>query len=126
LFILLKITMAPESHLVVLDNPEAVEIEKVDKADENVSTTLNGDMAAVDSIDPAKVAKLAADMQQRCRLFLDELEQFQAYLKDQKKERQVELRTFKASLQSEMRAIDRVSIGYPPPEYVSLLILHNS
>jgi len=126
LFILLKITMAPESHLVVIDTPEAVEIEKVDKADENVSTTLNGDMAAVDSIDPARVAKLAADMQQRCRLFLAELEQFQAYLKDQKKERQVELRTFKASLQSEMKAIDRVSIGCPPPGCISLLILHNS
>ena len=61
-------------------------------------------------IDPTKVAGLAADMQKRCRLFLDELEQFQAYLKDQKRENQVELRTFKSALQTELRTIDKVSI----------------
>ena len=74
--------------------------------DETDKTNLPG----VDEIDPIEVSELAADMQKRCRLFLDELEQFQTYLKDQKRENQVELRTFKSGLQTELRTIDKVSI----------------
>jgi len=51
---------------------------------------------------------LALDMQKRCRLLLDELEQFQAYLKKQGKENTAELRAFKTEVQSEMRLIDKV------------------
>jgi hypothetical protein len=51
---------------------------------------------------------LALNMQKRCRLLLDELEQFQAYLKEQGKENTAELRAFKTEVQSEMRLIDKV------------------
>ena len=51
---------------------------------------------------------LALDMQQHCRLLLDELEQFQVYLKEQGKEHSAELRALKNEVQSEMRFIDRV------------------
>jgi hypothetical protein len=47
-------------------------------------------------------------MQERCRILLNELEQFQAYLKKQRKEHTVELRTFKSGLQAEMKLIDKV------------------
>jgi hypothetical protein len=118
--------MASENHPVVSNSPKAVDIDKAGKADENVLPGLHGNMAAVDSIDPTEVTKLAADMQQRCQLFLDELEQFQAYLRCKKNENRVELRTFKASLQSEMRAIEKVSIYCHHPGRVYLLIVNNS
>ncbi|TVY53244.1 UPF0415 protein-like [Lachnellula cervina] len=51
---------------------------------------------------------LALDMQQRCRLLLDELEQLQAHLKDEGKEHSAELRALKTEVQSEMRVIDKV------------------
>jgi len=102
--------MVSDNHPVMSDEPEVIDMDTNDEAHENVRTALNGDLAAVDRTGSSEVVKLAADMQQRCRLFLDELEQFQAYLKDQKKENQVELRTFKAGLQSEMRTIEKVSI----------------
>jgi hypothetical protein len=78
----------------------------MDKADK---MALKESPPGVGNIDPAEVSELAANMQKRCRLFLDELEQFQAYLKGQKKENQVELRTFKSGLQTESRTIDKVS-----------------
>jgi uncharacterized protein involved in exopolysaccharide biosynthesis len=81
------------------------------EADANISSSPQGGLADSDSSNAAaNVGRLAADMQQRCRLFLDELEQFQAYLKGERKENQAELRTFKAGLQSEMNTHDKVSI----------------
>ncbi|KAH6680790.1 hypothetical protein B0J14DRAFT_471198 [Halenospora varia] len=53
--------------------------------------------------------KLASDMQQRCRTLLQELEQFQAHLKQKKKQNDVELRTFKTGLQAEMKLIDKLA-----------------
>lgn len=105
--------MAPQTHPAMHDNRDVVDT--VDEADATATTALNGNMAAANTVDPAEVSKLAADMQQRCRLFLGELEQFQAYLKDKKNENQVELRTFKAGLQTELKTIDKVSIGYHLP-----------
>ncbi|RDL39708.1 Uncharacterized protein BP5553_04048 [Venustampulla echinocandica] len=52
---------------------------------------------------------LALDMQQRCRLLLNELEQFQAYLKERNKANNVELRTFKGGLQAEMKLIHKLA-----------------
>ncbi|KAN0110459.1 Protein of unknown function (DUF1308) domain containing protein [Hyaloscypha variabilis] len=78
----------------------------MDKADK---MALKESPPGVGNIDPAEVSELAANMQKRCRLFLDELEQFQAYLKGQKKENQVELRTFKSGLQTESRTIDKLA-----------------
>lgn len=78
--------------------------------DEADKTAFRGGLLGVDNIDPTEVARLAAHMQKRCRLFLNELEQFQAYLKGQKKENQVELRTFKSGLQMELRTINKVCI----------------
>ncbi|KAE9372305.1 hypothetical protein N431DRAFT_545000 [Stipitochalara longipes BDJ] len=74
---------------------------------------LKGGPPGVGNIDPAEVARVATDMQKRCRLFLDELEQFQTYLKGQKKENQVELRTFKSGLQTESRTIDKLAAADP-------------
>jgi hypothetical protein len=54
--------------------------------------------------------KLATEMQLRCRMLLNELEQFQAHLKKQRKEHTVELRTFRSGLQAEMKLIDKVLV----------------
>jgi hypothetical protein len=52
-----------------------------------------------------------SDMLQRCQLLLDELEQFQLYLKQQKKDNGVEkFHTFKSHVQNEMRLLDNVGI----------------
>jgi hypothetical protein len=52
-----------------------------------------------------------SDMLQRCQLLLDELEQFQSYLKQQKKDNAVEkFHTFKGHVQNEMRLLDNVGI----------------
>jgi hypothetical protein len=98
--------MASESHPAMRNSPEALDI--MDEADEIIPFPPQGDLANPDS--SIEVKRLAADMQQRCRLFLDELEQFQAYLKDQRKEKHVDLRIFKSGLQSEMRMLDKVSV----------------
>jgi hypothetical protein len=52
-----------------------------------------------------------SDMLQRCQLLLDELEQFQLYLKQQKKDNSVEkFHTFKTHVQNELRLLDNVGI----------------
>ena len=99
--------MASEKHPVMRNSPETSNI--MDEADEVIPRPPQGDLA--DSDPSIEVKKLAADMQQRCRLFLDELEQFQAYLKDQRKDKHVDLRIFRSSLQSEMKMLDKVSIS---------------
>ncbi|PMD21950.1 hypothetical protein NA56DRAFT_571372 [Hyaloscypha hepaticicola] len=83
----------------------------MDKADEIIPSPPQGDLA--DSDPSIEVKKLAADMQQRCRLFLDELEQFQTYLKDQRKEKHVDLRIFRSGLQSEMKMLDKLATADP-------------
>jgi len=100
--------MASEKHPAMRNSPETSNI--MDKADEIIPSPPQGDLA--DSDPSIEVKKLAADMQQRCRLFLDELEQFQAYLKDQRKEKHVDLRIFRSGLQSEMKMLDKVSISW--------------
>jgi hypothetical protein len=98
--------MATQNHPAMRSGPEALYI--MNEADEIIPSPPQGDLA---NSDPSiEVKKLAADMQQRCRLFLDELEQFQAYLKEQRKEKHVDLRIFKSGLQSETRMLDKVSI----------------
>ncbi|TVY33396.1 UPF0415 protein-like protein, partial [Lachnellula subtilissima] len=67
---------------------------------------------------------LALDMQQRCRLLLDELEQFQAYLKEEGKEHSAELRALKTEVQSEMKVLDK--IAKPPFNPRSIQSLHSS
>lgn len=57
----------------------------------------------------AEVEVHALAMQQRCRDLLNELEEYQAHLKQLKKESSVELRTFKSGLQAEMKLLNRVS-----------------
>jgi hypothetical protein len=99
--------MASESRPAMRNSVEALNI--MDEVDEIISFPPQGDLA---NYDPSiEVKRLAADMQQRCRLFLDELEQFQAYLKDQRKEEPVDLRIFRSGLQSEMKMLDKVSIS---------------
>ncbi len=98
--------MASESHPAMRNSPEDLDI--MDEADEIIPFPPQGDLA---NSDPSiEVKRLVADMQERCRLFLDELEQFQAYLKDQRKEKHVDLRIFKSGLQSEMKMLDKVSV----------------
>ncbi|KAF4636789.1 hypothetical protein G7Y89_g1289 [Cudoniella acicularis] len=63
----------------------------------------------VENADEIDAEKLASEMQQRCRTLLAELEQFQAYLKQKRKEHGVELRTFKTGLQAEMKLIDKLA-----------------
>ncbi|TVY59626.1 UPF0415 protein [Lachnellula suecica] len=55
------------------------------------------------------ILALALEMQQRCTFLLDELEQFQVYVKDQGSEHDVELKVFKRGLQSEKRIIDKIA-----------------
>lgn len=75
---------------------------------------LENDMASLDVNDPSYDGRrLALDMQAKCRLLLEELEQFQTYLKEQKRERNVEIRTFKGGLQAEMKLIDKVCTFIP-------------
>jgi hypothetical protein len=52
--------------------------------------------------------RLALDMQERCSVLLEELEQFQAYLKEKKKEAQVEVKGFKNDLRNELKRIRNV------------------
>ncbi|KAG9230072.1 hypothetical protein BJ875DRAFT_473224 [Amylocarpus encephaloides] len=59
---------------------------------------------------------LASEMQERCRTLLSELEEFSQYLKAQRKENTVELRTFRNGLQSEMKLIDKLAKKDTPNE----------
>lgn len=56
---------------------------------------------------------MATRMQQRCSLLLEELEQFQAHLKQQKKEKRVEMRAFKTGLYAEMKLLNKLATGDP-------------
>jgi hypothetical protein len=94
-----------------------------DMGDLDITSPMNGsevpnaiateNTSVAEAEDEVDTHTLALDMQRRCRLLLDELEQFQAYLKKQSKENDVELRTFKSDVQSEMKFIDKVHFKIP-------------
>ncbi|KUJ22127.1 uncharacterized protein LY89DRAFT_608889 [Mollisia scopiformis] len=56
---------------------------------------------------------MATRMQQRCKLLLEELEEFQAHLKQQKKEKRVEVRAFKTGLYAEMKLLNKLAVSDP-------------
>jgi hypothetical protein len=117
--------MASENHTITHHSP--VVVARVDEADENPPEALHEGLAALDVSDSgAKFGRLASNMQQRCQLLLEELEQFQSCLKRQRRENHVELRTFKSSLQAEMRLLDKVSTVFHTAINLYLLILSNS
>lgn len=87
----------------------------VDEAENPGTSVTNDTQELLDKMGPlsiggpsAEVEAHALAMQKRCRDLLNELEEFQAYLKQQKKESSVELRTFKGGLQAEMKLLNRV------------------
>jgi hypothetical protein len=71
----------------------------------------NGRMFALEiSASAEETERMATRMQQRCKLLLSELEEFQAYLKVQKKEKRVEVRAFKTGLHAEMKLLNKVRL----------------
>jgi hypothetical protein len=117
--------MASENHTITHHNPELVV--QVDEADENVSQDLHEGLATLELSDPTvEYRRLASCMQQRCRVIIEELEQFHSYLKEQRKETRVEMRSFKSGLQGEMKLLDKVSINFCHARNACLLILRNS
>jgi hypothetical protein len=103
--------MASECPPISLGDPDASLEGKAGNSISQPHQSLGGGMATLDlSGSPTDVELHAIDMQQRCRKLLDELEEFQAYLRQQNKENSVELRTFKGGLQAEMKLLDKVSI----------------
>lgn len=61
---------------------------------------------AVDTV--YKDGTFAAELQEKCRLLLQELEAFQSHLKFEKKEHTVELRVFKNDVQNELKLLTRL------------------
>jgi hypothetical protein len=55
-----------------------------------------------------KSERTAADLLDQCHVLLDELEQFERYLVNHKKDRGVELRHFKNSVKSEQKSLEKV------------------
>ena len=75
------------------------------------SGSVSGTSEATSILDEeVDAGKLASEMQERCRILLKELEQFQAHLKRQRKENTVEVRTFRSGLQAEKKLIDKVTV----------------
>lgn len=71
----------------------------------------DGKMFGLDiSASAEETEQMATRMQQRCKLLLDELEQFQEHLKQQKKEKRVEMRAFKTGLHAEMKLLNKVGL----------------
>jgi len=67
-------------------------------------------MAALHTESTAEeVAAYAVSLQKQCRTLLNELEEYQAYLKHKRVENNVEVRQFKNSITSEMKLLDKVS-----------------
>ncbi len=64
------------------------------------------DLAEDDSA--GQVTALAKATLQRCRNLVDELEQFQIYLEQNKKEHKLELRSFRNNVKSEMKLLEKV------------------
>jgi len=59
----------------------------------------------------------------KCHDLLDELEDFQKFLVEQKKEHVVEIRQFRNSVASELKSLERVCIT-PPNKTISMLTSH--
>ncbi|KAH8672736.1 hypothetical protein BGZ60DRAFT_563139 [Tricladium varicosporioides] len=88
------------------EHPNKLDGDIVDVALSETTTLVDGSTGDGAEID---AQKLASDMQQKCGTLLQELEQFQAHLKQKKKQNDVELRTFKAGLQAEIKLIDKLA-----------------
>jgi hypothetical protein len=115
----LKTTMDSGNHSIAHNSPD--QGDKADEADKNLPASLTEGLATLDVSDlSAEVGRLAVDMQQCCRVLLEEIEHFQSHLKRQRRENNVELRTFKSALQAEMKLLDKVSIDYHSAIIVSL------
>ncbi len=56
----------------------------------------------------AQATVLAKATLQRCRHLVEELQQFQVYLEQHKKEHKLELRSFRNNVKSEMKLLDKV------------------
>lgn len=54
----------------------------------------------------------ASDLLERCETLCDELDQFQQYLVEHKKDKDVELRHFRNSVQAELKLIQKVEIHH--------------
>ncbi|KAL5328973.1 hypothetical protein ACEPPN_002482 [Leptodophora sp. 'Broadleaf-Isolate-01'] len=65
------------------------------------------------SADGDGTKELAFDMQTRCQILLEELGQFQAHLRELKKETRVEVKGFKGGLQAEMKSLDKLTKSDP-------------
>ncbi|KAE8444873.1 hypothetical protein EG329_014121 [Mollisiaceae sp. DMI_Dod_QoI] len=73
-----------------------------------------GKIFALDiSASAEETERMATRMQQRCSLLLDELEQFQSHLKQQKKEKRVEVRGFKTGINAEMKLLNKLATADP-------------
>jgi hypothetical protein len=55
------------------------------------------------------------DLLQRSRTMIAELDEFRTYLKNQKKDKGVELRHFGSCLQSEFKSLEKVPVFATPP-----------
>lgn len=74
-------------------------------------SNFDGKMSALEiSASAEETKEMATRMQQRCSLLLEEMEQFQSHLKQQKKEKHVEMRTFKNSVYAEMKLLNKVRL----------------
>lgn len=96
-----------------LPNTLHKDVAELDITPSTNGSEIPGDIATEDTSVTEEEAEnetrtLALDMQGRCRLLHDELEQFQAYLHKHNRDNSVELRLFKADVQSEMKLIDKV------------------
>jgi hypothetical protein len=61
------------------------------------------------------------DLLQRSRTLIAELDEFRTYLKNQKKDKGVELRHFGSCLQSEFKSLEKVPVFNIPPTTNGLL-----
>lgn len=77
-------------------------------------SNFDGKMSALEiSASAEETKEMATRMQQRCSLLLEEMEQFQSHLKQQKKEKHVEMRTFKNSVYAEMKLLNKLATADP-------------
>lgn len=81
------------------DGPEG------DMSSLNISSTATGHE---DFIECNETRSQASDMQQRAKLLLDELTQFQQYLKNRKRDDVVYLGAFKSDVQQELKLLEKV------------------
>ena len=83
----------------------------------------NGITPAMESLSldeqKAEIENLASDLQDRCTRLLEEVEQFEAFLKEGRKSDMADLRRFKSAIIAESKATGKVSY-LPFPQYLSL------